>query len=89
MRLAQSAWRRSRTYVGRFKDQYRSAYGRRETERREAAIRALPRKQWKGRTVYRLLCAADFGKGPHEVWLEEWKLWCLIDLRHFRCPYHR
>jgi hypothetical protein len=52
-------------------------------------IAFLPRVEWRGRTLYTLTCAGDFGKGPHKVNVPESLLWSLIDLRVFRCPYHR
>lgn len=59
-----------------------------EEQQRAAEIAALPTKDWKGSPVYQLRCAGDFGRGPHDVWLPAYVLWSLIDLRHYRCPYH-
>lgn len=53
------------------------------------AISLLETKMWKGRRVYALLCDADFGKGPHTVFVPEHVLWSLLSFDHFRCPYHR
>ncbi len=52
-------------------------------------IEALPMVEWRGRTLYSLRCDADFGNGPHVVNVPERVLWSLIDVRHFRCVYHR
>ena len=51
-------------------------------------IARLPTKVWHGTRVYAITCRADFGKGPHEVYLTPAVLWHLIDLRMHRCPYH-
>ncbi len=51
-------------------------------------IAALPSKRWSGQRVYRMTCDADFGKGPHEVWLPARVLWSLIDLQRYRCVFH-
>lgn len=59
-----------------------------EEATRAAVIAALPHKAWREHTVYRIQCSGDFGRGPHEVWLPEYILWSLIDLQHYRCPYH-
>lgn len=59
-----------------------------EMRARAAEIAALPTVDWKGRRLYTLRCAADFGNGPHDVNVPEYVLWSLIDLRAFRCPFH-
>jgi hypothetical protein len=56
--------------------------------RRLREIAALDTKDWRGRRLYRLTCAADFGRGPHDQFVPEGLLWTLIDLRHYRCPFH-
>jgi hypothetical protein len=56
---------------------------------RAAEIAALPAVEWKGRTLYSLHCSGDYGNGPHVVNAPESLLWSLLDLRVFRCPYHR
>lgn len=56
---------------------------------RAAAIAALPTVVWRGHTLYSLTCCAEYGKGPHVVNVPEAVLWALIDLRMFRCPWHR
>lgn len=63
--------------------------GRQYVRQRQRAIDALPTVKWKGRTLYTIRCAADFGNGPHNVNVPESVLWSLIDLRAFRCAYHR
>lgn len=60
-----------------------------EESERAAEIAALPSKDWKGLTVYQMRCDGDYGRGPHEVWLPEYLLWGLIDLRRYRCPFHQ
>jgi len=57
--------------------------------RRAAEIAALPLVVWRGRRLRTLRCRADFGAGPHDVNVPEAVLWALIDVGHFRCPYHR
>lgn len=59
-----------------------------EETQRAAAIAALPQKDWRGLPVYQVRCSGDFGRGPHDVWLPEYVLWSLIDLRAYRCPFH-
>lgn len=63
--------------------------GAEEIPARAAAIAAVPSKDWRGRTVYRVECEGPFGNGPHEVWLPERVLWQLIDFRNYRCAYHQ
>ncbi len=62
---------------------------RAETTRRAAEIATLDAKDWHGQRVFRLTCRADFGKGPHDQFVPEGLLWSLIDLRVYRCPFHR
>ena len=64
---------------------YRGSEGLR---RRVCEIRALPKKVWKGNTVYRTLCDADYGKGEHEMWFPASKLLVLLDVTRMRCPWH-
>lgn len=52
-------------------------------------IAALPSVEWRGRTLRTILCTGETGRGPHEVNVPESLLWSLIDVRRFRCPYHR
>ena len=59
------------------------------TQVREAEIARLPRVDWKGRPHYTLRCHGMSGKGPHDVNVPEALCWALIDLRAFRCPYHK
>jgi hypothetical protein len=68
---------------------FREVYGEHEADKRQAQIDALPSKDWKGVTVYRIACAGGFGKGAHELWVPERVLWALISLRYCRCPFHR
>lgn len=56
---------------------------------RAAQIATLDSKVWRGQVVYRLTCHADFGKGPHDQFVPEGLLWALIDLRGWRCPFHK
>lgn len=62
--------------------------GEAEAARRQAEIDALPRVEWKGKTLRTLRCHGETGRGPHDVNLPEQHLWALIDFRMFRCPYH-
>lgn len=73
----------------RLRSEYLQDLGPRAARRREAEIAALPSKVWRGRRVFAIRCNADFGRGPHTMWLEEAWLWALIDLKRFRCPFHR
>ena len=57
-------------------------------EQRVREIEALPVVEWKGRTLRTVRCHGTTGKGPHDVHLAESRLWCLMDLRGFRCAYH-
>lgn len=73
----------------RARDYYRELRGFAAERQRAAEIDALLWKRWRGRIVYRLTCQADFGKGPHPMWLPEYVLWLLIDLQRYRCAFHR
>lgn len=55
---------------------------------RAVQIAGLLRKRWKGRQLYALTCRADYGKGPHTMFVPEHVLWSLLDLRYYRCAYH-
>ena len=68
---------------------YEKFRGKDAVNQRKKEIADLDQKQFKGRTVYRIRCNADFGIGPHEQWLEEHLMWHLMDLAHYLCPYHR
>lgn len=60
------------------------------TARRAAAIAALPAVDWKGHTVRTIRCAGDWqGRGGHDMHVPESLLWALLDLRSFRCVFHR
>jgi hypothetical protein len=76
-------------HVERARAAFESARGPMEVARRAAAIAELEQKTWNGRVVYRLRCHADFGRGPHDQFVPEGLLWALIDLRAYRCPFHR
>jgi hypothetical protein len=65
---------------------FRGATG---VRRRAAAIRRRRQKRWRGVHVFEVRCAGPFGRGPHHVFVPEFVLWSLIDLRHFLCPFHR
>jgi hypothetical protein len=67
---------------------FREVRGDDEYARREAEIAAAPVVEWKGKTLRTLRCNGTTGKGPHDVHLAESRLWCLIDLRSYRCAYH-
>lgn len=56
---------------------------------RLAEIRALPSKRWRGHAVYRTRCQADFGRGPHTMWLPANALLGLISVSFMRCARHR
>lgn len=90
MRLDRRGWHADR--LPRLRREYRESFetgGADAERRREAEIARLDSKDWKGRRVFRLRCEGPFGRGPHDVWVEEAWLWTLIDLRRFLCPYHR
>ncbi len=59
-----------------------------DMDRRQAEIDALPSKDWKGATVYRLTCHGTRGKGHHDVWVPEPVLWHIGAVHRYRCPYH-
>jgi hypothetical protein len=67
---------------------FAAAYGDEARATRAAIIARLDHKLWHGRPVFRLICQADFGKGPHDLWVPEGLLWALIDIRHYHCPFH-
>ena len=56
---------------------------------REREIAALPAVAWRGKVLRTITCTGETGKGPHPVNVPESLLWALIDVRRFRCPYHR
>jgi hypothetical protein len=56
---------------------------------RATEIAVLPSKMWRGVRVYELTCAADFGCGPHRLFVPEYVLWSLISLQRMVCPWHR
>lgn len=60
-----------------------------EAATRAAQIAALPSTIWRGQTLYAITCDADFGRGPHVQYVPEGLLWALLDLRHYRCPFHK
>ena len=72
----------------RAKAEYRACRGLASAVLRARQILALPTKVWKGTRVYAVQCQADFGKGPHVLYIPAGTLWSLIDLQRFRCPYH-
>jgi hypothetical protein len=63
--------------------------GPEQAERRRQQIAALPSKLWRGVQVYEVTCHGDFGRGPHQMFVPEYVLWSLIDLRAFVCPFHK
>jgi hypothetical protein len=56
---------------------------------RAAEIASLDSKDWRGHTVYRLICRGDYGKGNHECWIPERVLWALISFDAYRCAFHQ
>ena len=83
------AWRarRDARLAARARRAFRREFPRREWIR-AVQIAGLQRKQWRGRTLYGLTCRAEYGKGPHPMFVPEHVLWSLLDLRHYRCVYH-
>jgi len=73
----------------RTRDAFVELCGEHAARQRAAAIAQLPVVEWRGRALRTLRCAADFGRGPHNVNVPEYVCWALISLEHFRCPYHR
>ncbi len=55
---------------------------------RQREIDALPTVDWKGRTLYTLICCGTSGKGSHIVNVPLAMVWHLISLRRYFCPYH-
>lgn len=82
-----SNWRQKHT--DRARQAFVKAYGEVEAERRAAQISAVESKEWRGQTVYKIVCQADFGKGPHDQFVPEGLLWALIDIHVWRCPFHK
>ena len=74
--------------ASKVKRAFRDFRGVEDAVSRAWEIAQLPTKIWHGTRVYAITCRAEFGKGPHEVYLTPMVLWCLIDLRRHRCPYH-
>ena len=65
-------------------------YGVKAEMQRTREITDKPSKVWRGRTVYLMRCEGDFGKGPHDMWIEEHWLWSLVSIQSgFLCPFHR
>ena len=93
MRIEGRAWARTERTV-RCRAEFRNARGTRHEQERAAAIAALDKKTWNGRPVYRVRCLGGiaggptFGRGEHDMWIEEPWLWTLIDLKRFMCPFH-
>jgi hypothetical protein len=56
---------------------------------REREIAALPVVEWRGRRLRTVFCNGETGKGPHVVNVPESLLWALVDVRKYRCPFHR
>ena len=56
---------------------------------RQNEINALPRVEWKGKTLRTIRCHGTSGKGPHDCNVPESMLWALIALSPFYCVYHR
>jgi hypothetical protein len=56
---------------------------------REQQIAQLPVVLWRGQVLRTVRCQGDFGRGPHDYHVPESLLWSLIDIRAFRCAYHR
>ena len=60
-----------------------------EVKCREQEIAALPDVEWRGRRLQTIQCKGETGKGPHSVNVPESLLWALIDVRQYRCAFHR
>ena len=87
MAVAAIAMREARA-LSRAKANYREAYGLEATTRRAREIAALKSKRWRGRRVYLIWCQGDFGVGIHKHYKPAVALWHLMDLGHYKCPYH-
>ena len=88
MRVETRRWARLGAPLRRARREYARMLGPAAERRRAAEIDALPFKLWRGRPVHAVVCCADFGCGPHVLWLEEAWLWQLLSLQRFRCPRH-
>lgn len=82
--------------TARAKALWREACGIIATVQHARAIAALPSKIWRGPKgdkppvrVYKLTCEADFGQGPHDVWVPAAAVWSLLSTMRYRCPYHQ
>lgn len=89
MRAPQHSLAQTARQTERARAAFRQLRGLVSEAARASAIARLPTTMWRGHTLYTLWCDADFGKGPHRLNVSEQVLWSLIDLQHFRCPYHR
>lgn len=87
MSLAHASHQDARTT--RLRAAFRQVRGAAGERARARAIARLPRVRWKDKRLCTMRCRADFGSGPHLVHVPEAVLWSLIDLRQFRCPWHR
>lgn len=74
--------------AARMREAFREVCPEREAKR-AAEIAALPVVVWKGQRLRTLRCTGTTGRGPHDQNVPEDLLWHLIDMRTYRCPYHR
>lgn len=88
MRIDRRSWSQG-VFLARCRKAFRELNGEDEEVRRDAEIRSLDSKFWNGRKVFRVMCRGEFGKGNHEMWVEEWILWNLMSLDAFKCSFHR
>ena len=70
------------------KQQFQELLGEAATRRRAIDIAMLPKVEFKGRELSTIECEGPFGAGAHKVNVPDTLLWNLMDLRHFRCPFH-
>lgn len=76
-------------HLPRARAYYVELRGEASAAERAREIAALSTKVWRGHLVYRVVCRADFGVGPHTMFVPERVLWLLVDLRAFTCAWHR
>jgi hypothetical protein len=89
MRAPQHSLAQTARQTARARGLFVEVRGQANEQQRADEIANLPRIEWKGKVLHEIRCRGDYGRGPHLVNVSEQVLWCLIDLRHFRCPFHR
>ena len=73
----------------RMRSAFEAEYGREARQLRERQIAELPAAEWRGQPLRTVACDGDYGRGPHQQNIPEYILWTLLDVKVYRCPFHR